>query len=260
MDNKEIQLTLNEFIDMIYNYTLINSLVFSIDIEKFIHDNLKIDNFNTSILLKNFKNYLAINKDKNIFDDQIKDNCYFFINYISEIDNITEKSEKNSIINEMKINLNNTSYSNFDFLREQILLRDYGDSHYNRNKAKINKISDRILNDYKEIYYRSISNDFLVMSLLLIEEQKFYNEGYKLFLLCKDFYRSINYFIQNYNFLFKSLDWLNRIKFVMNKDLRLLTNVDDVSNLEFESEIDDEFLDIMEITQKLVKKIDKKNK
>ena len=83
-------------------------------------------------------------------------------------------------------------------------------------------------------------------------------ERYKLFLLCKDFYRSINYFIQNYNFLFKSLDWINRIKFVMNKDLRLLTNVDDVRNLEFE--IDDEFLDIMEITQKLVKKIDKKNK
>lgn len=260
MNNEEIELKFEDYINIIYNYTLINSLVFAVDIKEYIKNHLKIDNIDKSMLLKGLRSYLSINKNQNIFDNKIKDNFYFLIDYLSEQNCFIDSLEKNSIINDMKIMLNNISCDNLDFIRSQILLRDYGNLHYAWNKAKINKISDQVINRCKDSYYGSISNDFLVINLLLLEKQKFYNQDHKLFLLCTDFYRSINYFTQNYSILFQNLDLVNRIKFIMSEDLKLLINEVSMDNPKIIQKADIEFLNIMGITQKLVKKLDREKR
>ena len=76
-------------------------------------------------------------KALNIFDDDIKNNLYLLINHIAELDKKTDKYKKNEILNNMKIILNNMGTDNYDFIRNQIILRDFGNLNYKKNLKKI---------------------------------------------------------------------------------------------------------------------------
>ena len=240
----------DDSVNRIYDYTLIESLVFALDIKKYI-DKLGIENYNKKKLLCNFYEYLQANKDENIFDKKLKNNYYYLLDYINDNSTKSERLEQNEIIRDIKIALNNIGNDNLDFLKEQIILREYSIRFYNFNLFMINKISNQTILDYKDVYYESISNDFLFLDLLLKDEKDF-QDNYSKYLLNVNFYRSMNYFLAIYDWLFQKSEILDRTKFIIENDSLLLKNLQYSS-----SEFDEELSMICNVTKKMVKKIEK---
>lgn len=245
--NKEFQDSFEQYVDNVYNYTFINSLIFSSNIRNYINE-LEIDKIDKSYLLDLSKDYLLENKTNNMFDDKLKQNFYLLIGYISENNNLVNNYEENSIINAIKITLNNLDNDNLEFLRKQILLRDYG-SIYKFNKFKLNRMLATDMTRLKEIYYKSITDDLAVLNMLRLGSSMFYNEAYKMYLLSKNFYRSTNYFMLKESRLFENCEYLNRLRFIKEQDLDLL-----VSGQYDENNIDSEFYDIASVNNRLIKK------
>lgn len=254
---EEIKITINDYIDIIYNYMLINSLVFTNNFDCNLIKILMNYNLKPSQLLNLISTYLQINKDSKIFDNNIKNNVYNLIGYIASLDDEIKPLEKNKMLNNMKILVNNMDNNNYDFIRSQILLRDYGNFNYKWNYHKLKRIPDYYLDELKNVYYNSIENDFNMLNFLLLDNEQFYNKKYELNLGYKQFYRSMNVFINNNSVLFyKDDDAINKIKFMMEKDINIILN--DAYNSVFSEDYNNEFLDIIFVTEKLVKKLDRK--
>ena len=260
MNNKDVQqinFSFDQYLNFVYNWTLINSLAFNPNLKQVISDDLYINCFDQSRLLELLRLYLYGCKNLNNFDEDIKNNLYFLIGYIAELDKTTDKYKKNDMINDMKILLNNTGNNNYDFIRNQIILRDFGNLNYNKNLKKLNKVSDDNLNEFKNIYYNSIGNDSVILSFLMLNNGKFYNDGYKEVFLTKEFYRSVNVFLNDHYCLFcNETDFLNKIDFCFNKIIEFVECSSDTVILN--ADLDEEFFDIAEVTKKLVKKVAKR--
>lgn len=244
----------SSFIDKVYIYTLIESLVFNIDIKKDIKQLIDITNIDKNILLKNLNEYLKINKDDNIFDDEIRKNYYYLIDYLVENSGFLEKKEQNSLVREMKITLNNLSLDNLEYLKEQILLREYALINYELNHLFINTIKKQTILNNKYIYYNSISKDFVFLQLLLMDDEEF-DKNYSDYLLNIDFYRSMNYFTSVYSDLFKNLNIFNRLKIIIENDEILLKTgkYDEQDTVKY-------FNSILNVTKKVVKKLERTNR
>jgi len=256
MDNnkKIIKLTFDQYLNCIYNLKLINSLIFSSNIDRSINKVINNESFSYFKILEFLSVYLPIYQEYNIFDDHIKNNLYFLINYFAENDLKTDKYKKTNMLNSLKILLNNINNNNYDFIRKQILLRDFGNLNYNKNLKKINNITTDVLDKYKYIYYSSIENDYATLNYLMINKDIFYNEFYKEVFLSKNFYRSINSFLNdNYILFCNETDFLSKVNFSLDKIGEFIINGSDfdISQANF----DEEFFDIVNVTEKLVKKI-----
>lgn len=245
---------------MLYYDTLINSLVFSLNIKDDLKLYCEFFNNNRDAFLYIFERlgiYIANNKTtQNKFDIITNNNfyeiiLYLYSNFPYEISNSksTDRKVLNDFFNTVKIYLANCSDNNCDYIREQILIRDYAlTGKFNFIWPKLKKTPDFIIEEYKGEYYKAISNDILVMNLLNESKENFYNNDYEAFLLNKDFYRSINYFILTSNNIALNADYLERISYIINNNLNALKNYDGSFDL------DDEFFDIHNATQHLLKK------
>lgn len=241
-----------------YYNTLINSLVFSPNIK----NDLKIycsffENNRDGFLYMTecFGRYLEGHKAQNIFDGMVKNNIYEIANYLYEkfpyVGCNTINSDKlllNDFLNAIKKYLNVCS-NNTDYIREQILMRNYGvKSKFSPYWSTLKKIADSDIELYKEEYYVSISRDILILNLLKKSEENFYHNDYEAFLLNKDFYRSINYFLLTSS-LIKNTQYVDRINFIINNNLDLL------ADLIIKGDYDDEkFSDIHTASIRLLRK------
>ncbi len=164
-------LTIDEKIMQLYEYTFIHSLIFTFDFRDYLNE-AGIDGQNYSIILESLRRYLS--KNQHIFDDSLKKNFYSLMDYVASNDTKTNLNDKNSIINEMKLNLNNiVDINNIRFLRYQILVRDYGIFNYYWNKLKVRRISEQAVLNSRRTYYNSMSNDFSVIHLLISSDEFF---------------------------------------------------------------------------------------
>ncbi len=256
-DVKMISRSFDEYLNFVYNWNFINSLAFSSNIKKAVTADIFSDCFEPSNILSFLPLYLLKCKALNIFDDDIKNNLYLLINHIAELDKKTDKYKKNEILNNMKIILNNMGTDNYDFIRNQIILRDFGNLNYKKNLKKINNISNDIIDDSKSTYYDSIENDYAMLKFLMLNKKDFCDKYYKDVFLTKNFYRSINSFISDYCLLFCSeTDFLSKVNFSLDK-LEEFTKYSNTTAI-LNSNIDYEFYNIVDTTGKLVKKIAKK--
>ena len=241
--------------DNFYNYAFINAILFTDDIKrriKIMEEN-KVDK---DFLLNIFYNYLIKNKDREMFDIKLKNSCYTFIDYLCN--NSSDKDRVNNIakINEMKRIINNSDDYNLGFVRAQILMRDYGSSYYSLNRIKLNHVPDNYILQLKETYYYSIVYDLNFLNIFKFDNATF-NKVSGMYLLNKNFYRSLNYFILKAGCLFKNNYYRDKIRFVIEQDLNVLIN-----RQYNENDVDEEFFDICNVTNRLIKKfnvIDTKN-
>lgn len=242
-----------------YYNTLINSLVFSPNIK----NDLKIycsffENNRDGFLyiVKCFGNYLEKHKGQNIFDTRVKNNIYEIANYLYEkFPYLTSKindSDKlllNDFLNAIKKYLNICSDSNSNYIKEQILMRNYGvKSKLSPYWQGLKQISDDTIDTFKNEYYTSISKDILFINLLNKPRNSFYNSDYKAFTLDKDFYRSINYFWLTSPEFRKNHKYYERIKFMISSNLEFLTDL--IISGDFD---DEEFSDIHNASIRLLK-------
>ncbi len=247
---EKYSMTFKEFVDNVLNYTFIDSMVFSTDIEEFVNEYLNLDKLNKDSLLNNVYKYLLQNKDDDIFDENIKGNIYFLIDYLLEKNDVVKIKQQNAMINEIKLLTNNSKLNNLKYLREQILLREHAFVNYHFNRFLINRVPAFTILEDKDVYYNSISNDFLTLDLLLMDDNSFYEE-YKKCLLQIDFYRSVNFFASVYELLFKKKSYLERVKFIIEQNRSLINAGEPV---------DKGFIVLQKVTQKVVKKIERQNK
>lgn len=247
MENEDKQISFLQYVDNLYNDTLIKSLIFSSNIRNYI-SYLELDYIDKSELLEIAYNCLLKNRTSNMFDEKIKANFYTLIRYILEDDNIVSNSDENTIINDIKIILNSLDNNNFSFLKAQVSSRDYG-TIYKFNNLKLKQLFKEDIFIIKNIYYQSITDDFAILNMLRINDSLFYNGNYKNYLLNKNFYRSINYFMVKENKLFENSEYLKRVKFIREKDLDILT-----SGQYEENNVDEEFYDIASVNNRLIKK------
>lgn len=217
-----------------YYNTLINSLVFSPNIKNDLEIYCSFFKNNRDGFLymsKCFGIYLEAHKGQNIFDKMVKNNIYEITNYLCEDfpyivgDNVnSDKLLLNDFLNAIKKYLNACS-NNTDYIREQILMRDYGiKSKLSPYWYTLKNVADSDIELYKEEYYTSISRDILILNLLNEPEENFYRSDYEKFLLNKDFYRSINYFLLTSS-LIKNTQYVERINFIIKNNLDLLADL-----------------------------------
>ncbi len=241
----------------LYYDTLINSLAFSPNIKNDLNVYCAFFNNNRNVFLyfaQRLGIYLEKHKGKGIFDLKVKNNVYEIISYLYSrfpysTNNINDRDKLllNEFLNSIKVYLNCCSDNNLDFIREQILMRDYGSkSKLNPNWRVLKKVVDCDIELCKGEYYASISRDILIMNLLNESSDDFYNNDYEAFLLNKDFYRSINYFWLTSSEVHLNKQYYERISFIINTNLDLLmSGSDDFA--------DEEFADIHNATHRLLK-------
>lgn len=243
-----------DYVGAVYENTLIHSLIFMTDFKEFLTD-MEFDTEIFSTILQYLKNYLYYYQDKNIIDDIIKNNIYSLTEYAARLDTITDANVKNSIINEIKLMLNSINgENNNNYLVRQIILRNYGifNNKWN-NKIKVNNLLQKnAINKLKEKYYRSISDDFGVIHLLTTDDDNF-NESYEDCILISNFYRSINYFSVQFSRLFNDKKYLERIKFIMQKNDEFIKN-DNFDN----TYIDGQFYNLDKVAKRVVRQFDKR--
>lgn len=243
----------------LYYDTLINSLIFSPDI----NNDLKIY---CSFFKNNSKGYLYmierleayLNKynNENIFDSNVKNNIYEIVNYVySNFPYMTDKSDDNDrlllndFLNSVKRYLNNCSNNNTNYIREQILICDYGvKNKLNPYWRYFNQMSDDAIGMLKDEYYVSISKDILFINLLNESRDNFYHSDFENFTLDKDFYRSINYLWLTSSEFRLNNEYYERINLMIRSNLELLTKL--IKSDDFD---DEEFIDIHNVSLKLLK-------
>lgn len=245
---KEYSMKFEDYVGDILNYTLLDSMFFSTDIEEYINHRLKMDAIDKGALLNNIHAYLLKNKDDDIFDERTKDNIYFLIDYLMKNMDIAKIKQQNKMINEMKLMTNNLKTNNLEYLREQILLREHAFVNSAFNRFWIKRIPDFTILEYKEVYYNSICNDFPMLNLILLDDKSFYEE-YKKYLLHIDFYRSVNFFASVYDYFFEKKSYLERVKFIIEQNGSLINAGE---------QVDKDFILLQKVTQKVVKKIERK--
>lgn len=250
----------------LYYDTLINSLAFSPNIKRDLNIYCSFFNNNRDSFLymgKRFGNYLEKHKEQNIFDSRVKSNIYEIVNYLYEkfpyLTNKINDSDKlllNGFLNSVKRYLNCCLDNNTDYIRKQILMRDYGvKSKLSPYWRYLGQISDNTIDTFKDKYYTSISKDILFINLLNEPRDSFYNSDYKDFTLDKGFYRSINYFWLTSPEFRSNNEYYERIKFMISSNLELL--IDLIISGDFD---DEEFADIHSASLRLLKiKVNKKD-
>ena len=82
-----------------------------------------------------------------------------------------------------------------------------------------------------------------------------FRDNYQKYLLNINFYRSMNYFLAIYNWLFKKTEILDKAKFIIYNDELLIKNSKYNSQ-----EIDQNLSSILNVTKKMVKKVEKSNR
>ncbi len=241
----------------LYYDTLINSLVFSPNIENDLNVYCAIFNNNRDIFLYMVKRlgvYVEKYKGNGIFDPKVKNNIHEIVYYLyskfpylTDNKNDSDKLLLNEFMHSIKMYLNVCSNNNFNFIREQILMRDYGvKNKLNPNWYALKKVADSDIEIYKDEYYASISMDILIMNLLNESKEDFYNNDYDAFLLNKNFYRSVNYFWLTSSDVRLNKEYYDRTAFIIKNNLDILSSDSD----DF---IDEEFFDIQNSSIRLLK-------
>lgn len=239
----------NEFLEYFYKVT-INSLVFSNNIDEDLNTYFK--DFTTGeflYILNLLKMYLEQKNNQQDFDYFAKNNIYKMTTFFCD------KVQSNDDLNQIKIYLNNQSEDNSDFLRQQILLRDYATFKFANLKMYINlqKISSDIILENKKEYYSSINYDMLFLISLMISDKDFYDFDYTANAFNKSFYRSLNYFSCVKPDILMNSKNLERIKYVMDCDT---VNLEKLSN-EYYGELSEDFYEYIDIRNVSIKKIRK---
>ena len=253
-----IELSLDEWLTIHYNYTFIESTLFSNDINFHIKNYIENrENFDFAFSFDMLYKYICTNCDENVFDNFVKSNAYILADYFYSHDNISSKKEKTEMLNKIKICLNSLENNNYYFLRDQIALRKFGLKYTDKSfKLKALKVTkDEYLEELKPIYYASIANDINLLILLMEQSDQFYNDDYKILMLNKNFYRSVNYFLLTNEVMFSANDNLAKIKYIIEQNLNYIFKSGEDINQDC---IDDEFLDIANVTTCLIKKYEKK--
>ena len=252
----KVRVSLDEYLKEIYVYTFLNSLMFSNKIETDLKNSLEIFiNFDKFLIL--LLDYIKNEKTKNIFDKLVKDNVFYLTDFLLNKVNY-DNTKKHEILNDIKITLNNCSDDNIDFIRSQIAMRDYGvnyNNKFNLNVLSIKSVSDDDIRTYKDIYYNSIFNDFIYMSIILLENRQFVNATKENWLFNKDFFRSTNYYLLNCKELFYKPNCYNNLKYIITENLESLRNL---TEQEIDDRIDEEFADLANVSIKLVRKFERK--
>lgn len=247
-DNKE--LTFEDYEKSIYFQLLINSLIFANSIKHYMQET-KIDTIDKTIIFQCLYDYLIAMKDVKMFNKANKNNLYFLFDYLDDSNNKVEQVNKNKMLNDMRKIVRNLDDDNLDFLCEQIILRDFGVFNYKKGLRRLKRMEIENILSLEKNYYQSISNDFPIFSLLGMNDE-FYFKCAKNFILLKDFYRSINYFLVVFPDLFLNPKYLSRVK-------DIITN-DDIqkNNSQMLEYVDDEFLHLSNLTKRLVKNFERK--
>lgn len=258
MDNKSeciestdvIHMSFEDYVTHISNYTFMESLIFSLDVKEYVNERIQMDKVKKEVMLDNIYDYLMENQDNPIFDNFVKNNLYFLIDYFAEKNNKVVMEKQEVLINKIKILVNSLEVGNLDFLRQHILLREHAQINsldFRFNNFIINRMSDETILNYRDTYYNSISNDFCVLNLLLMNDDWFKKE-YNNFLLFSDFYRSINYFMSLHGIMFSREEYLEKVKFMISCNSDLVKSGESV---------DEYFLDLQSVSKKMVRKIEK---
>lgn len=245
-----ISMSFEDYVARVSNYTFMESLIFSLDVKKYVNEHMNMNKVKTEAMLDNIYNHLVENYDNPIFDEFVKDNLYYLIDYFSEKDNKKVMEEQNELINKIKGLVNSLEGGHPDFLRQHILLREYAQINlldFRFNNFMINRIPDETILDYRDTYYNSISNDFCVLDLLLAGDERFKKE-YNDFLLFSDFYRSINYFMSLYGIMFSRDNYLEKVKFIIGCDNDLIKSG---------KIVDKDFKALQNVSKRMVRKLEK---
>ena len=243
----------NEFLEYFYEVT-INSLTFSNNIDEDLNIYFKkFTNIEILNLLEQLKLFLEQKNNENIFDSFSKNNIYKMTTFFC--DKLGYKED----VNQVKIYLNNQTENNSDFLRQQILLRDYAASRLDNLKMymRLQKTSDDIIFENKKEYYSSINYDMLFLMKLIMSDKDFYDFDYTANAFNKSFYRSLNYFIKVKPQILKDSKNLERIKYIMDYDTSNLRRVFNENSDDF-SEDFYEYIDIRNVSVNKMRKFLKK--
>ncbi len=246
----------NKFIDCYYE-TLFNSLLFSLNIEHdlniYFRTYKKDDYFN---IINYFCSYLDKKSDDMVMDYKIKNNIYKLMDFITNVfknETYDDKVEINKAVNFVKKFLNRDFYYNIsDYLKNQILIRDCGINKNSLNPflIKSKHISNEAVEMFRDEYCESISKDIVLLFYLLDDEKEFYTNDSNFLLLDKNFYRTLNYFILTQKDLLLENDYINRIGFVINRNLELFNNLDD----DYDDSDANEIFNLHNVSVKLLKK------
>lgn len=247
------------YLDAIYDCTMINSLIFSSniinDINIRISDQLVSEDYEQFLL--ELSNLVEHYKDFEMFDDYIKNNIYVLVNYLLGKCDKLNIEKRYELLNKIKITLNNCSTNNTEFIRNQISIRNYG-LRYNKNSFRLRDVknaSSTTIDSLKGLIYDSISYDIDILNLMESENHKEVYEQANMFFATKAFYRSLNYFLVTNQFIFFDSNKFEKIKYVLDENIKKIYGMEDEIELE---KYDDEFFDIASISTKLVKKIERK--
>lgn len=247
----------SNFVDIYYK-TLVHSLLFSISIENdldiYFKDLKREDYFN---IIHYFQTYFSDDNPNLIINFEIKNNMYKIIEYLTECfkdESYDDKVLINDSVNCIKRYLNQDFIDNTnDYLREQILLRDYGvkKSNFNITWQKLKFVPVEAIEYFKNEYFESISKDVVLFIYLLDDDNNFYNNDYNDILMSKNFYRTLNYLILTKKEIFQNDNYLKKILYIIEQNIKVLSKLSDE---DIQSDIDDEFLEIHNISNKLLKK------
>lgn len=238
----------------LYDFLLIRKAIFSKNINEFFK-RIELSNTqeNNKEVLKSLNKFL--NQNKNIYDKSLKKNIVDFASYFLERADYLSLNEKNEELNKIKVLLNSQDSNNYLFLKRELAYRDYGISlEKNKIYSYLFKFFDNSEIDVlKSKLYKSIAFDFNVLNLLYVDNEYFEKRGYFEYVLKKDFYRTINYFILNYEYLFLDEEFVNKLNYIIGKNEFFIDNYNN-QNKDIYVEIDNEFKDIQSRTNILIKK------
>ncbi len=249
-----MEMTNEEYNNNLYNTLLVKKAIFSESIEEFMKKMIvsKEDETcqNFFIILSEF-----IKKYQNIYDYQVKNNvidlAQFLLSNIKTIDRIEQINE----LNKIKSYLNNLDSQNYEFIKNEIAIREYGTK---LKKDFILKIlfknhKEETLENIKPEIYKSICFDLDILALNSMEDEQFKQKTFANYVLKKDFFRSLNYLLVNHPRIFNNKEFITRLFFVHYANNELIDNY----NTEYEEiyqEVDEEYFDLEKINLHLIRK------
>ena len=248
----------NTKLESYYYDILIRSLFFSLHVESDLDIYFKdFDRNKYLVMVEQIGLYIEHYQDNLALDDHIRNNIYKIISYLSQhIENYSDNDKilVTDFVNSVKRYLNQNFSSNInDYIREQILIRDYGMKKSNLNLLwqKLKHVPDESIEFFKNEYYESISQDIVLLLYLLENPADFYNYDYKVLMFNNNFYRTVNYLVLTKTDLFLDKDYLERINFVIDKNIETLINIEQNND---NYVLDCEFCDLHNVNCKLLKK------
>ena len=238
----------------LYNYFLIKKAIFSEDINTFFKEiTFENNQENYKLFLTSLHEFLEDNK--NIFEKNEKLNTLQLTEFLLDNIDYLSKEEKVNELNYFKITLNKIKNDNYLFLKNELANRNYGVS---LEKSKIfnfifSVFEKEQIDELRKELNSSISFDFNVLNLFYVDKKQFMERNYINYILKKNFYKSLNYFLINYDFLFYDEDFVEKINYIDQMNY-YYENHYNPKNKNFYQEIDKEYKALKDINKTLYQK------